>query len=316
MTGNAILVAVDDPSAGQWVDLLRAHSGGRPVRSLDDIGDPGDIAYACVFRAPPGLLASLPNLRLIFNLGAGVDRLFSDPLLPMVPIVRAAHPDLSMRMTEYVVLHVLRYHRREPVYEAQQRARIWESHAQPAASKVNVGVMGLGVIGTEAALVLARIGFNVAGWSASPKTIAGVATYHGKDGLGAFLAWTEILVCLLPLTDATRGILNRTLFAQLKSDGAAGGAYLINAGRGGLQVEDDILAALDDGTLAGATLDVFAQEPLPPESPMWTHAKVTLTPHNAGDVSPAVLIEDVVAQFARFERGEPLLNVVDRGRGY
>lgn len=316
MTGNAILVAVDDPDAGPWVDLFRAQSGGRPVRVPGDIGDPAEIVYACVLRAPPGLLASLPNLKVIVNLGAGVDGLLSDPLLPSVPIMRAAHPDLSMRMTEYVVLHTLRYHRRQPLYEAQQRGRIWEGHPQPAASEVNVGVMGLGVIGAEAALVLARIGFNVAGWSASPKAITGVATYHGDEGLSAFLARTEILVCLLPLTEATRGILNRALFARLKSNGAAGGAYLINAGRGGLQIDDDILAALNDGNLAGATLDVFAQEPLPPESPMWSHPKVTLTPHNAGDISPAILVSDVVAQFARFERGEPLSNVVDRGRGY
>jgi glyoxylate/hydroxypyruvate reductase A len=316
MTSNAILVAVDGPDAGQWADLFRAHGGGRPIRALGQIGDPADIAYACVFRAPPGLLASLPNLKLIVNLGAGVDRLFSDPKLPSVPIVRAAHPDLTMRMTEYVVLHTLRYHRRHPVYEAQQRQRIWKGHPQPAASEVNVGVMGLGVIGTEAALVLARIGFNVAGWSASPKIIAGVETVHGQEGLGAFLARTEILVCLLPLTEATRGILNRALFARLKSNGAAGGAYLINAGRGALQIDGDILAALDEGILAGATLDVFAQEPLPSESPMWVHPKVTLTPHNAGDLSPAALVGDVVAQFDRLERGEPLLNVVDRDRGY
>jgi glyoxylate/hydroxypyruvate reductase len=316
MASNTILVAVNDPVAALWVDLFRAHGGGRPVRALDDIGDPADIAYACTFRTPSGLLATLPNLKLIVNLGAGVDRLFEDPRLPSVPIVRAAHADLSMRMTEYVVLHTLRYHRRQPVYEAQQRGRVWKGHSQPPASEVNVGVMGLGVIGTEAAQVLARVGFNVAGWSRSPKSIAGIATFHGEEGLDAFLARTEILVCLLPLTPATNGILNRALFARLKSDGPAGGAYLINAGRGGLQIDGDILAALDDGTLAGATLDVFAQEPLPPENPMWTHAKVTITPHNAGDISPMVMVGEVVAQFDRFERGEPLLNVVDRDRGY
>jgi glyoxylate/hydroxypyruvate reductase A len=262
------------------------------------------------------LLATLPNLKLIFNLGAGVDRLFNDPSLPAVPIVRAAHADLSMRMTEYVVLHTLRYHRRQPLYAAQQSERIWKTHPQPVASEVNVGVMGLGAIGAEAASVLARIGFNVAGWSRSAKSVAGVETFHGEAGLDTFLARTEILVCLLPLTGATKGILNRALFAKLKSDGVAGGAFLINAGRGDLQIDGDILAALDDGILAGATLDVFAQEPLPPQSPMWTHAKVTVTPHNAGDISPTVLVSEILAQFDRFERGEPLLNVVDRARGY
>ena len=317
MNGNAILIAVDGPHAAEWIDLFRAQAGGRSVRAWPhDLGDPADIGYACVWRAPAGLLASLPNLRMIVSLAAGVDHLFDDPSLPNVPIVRAAHPDLSMRVTEYVVLHCLRYHRRQPLYDAQQRRRIWAVHPQPAASEVAVGVIGLGVIGGEAARVLARIGFRVAGWSASPKTIEGVATYHGPDGLDAFLARTEILVCLLPLTADTRGILNRSLFAKLKSDGAAGGAFLINAGRGGLQIDADILAALDDEVLAGATLDVFPQEPLPVDSPMWSHPKVTVTPHNAGDILPAFLAADVLDQIGRFERGEPLLHVVDRTRGY
>jgi glyoxylate/hydroxypyruvate reductase A len=164
--------------------------------------------------------------------------------------------------------------------------------------------------------VLARIGFQVAGWSTRAKQIDGVQTFHGTDGLDAFLAPTEILVCLLPLTPDTRHILNRDVFAKLKRDGAAGGAFLINAGRGGLQVDADILAALNDGTLAGATLDVFPQEPLPPDSPFWSHPKVTVTPHNAGDILPAYLVADVMQQIARLERGEPLMNLVDRSRGY
>jgi glyoxylate/hydroxypyruvate reductase A len=317
MSTNAILVAVDGPQAAEWAHLLRAQSDGRPVRSWpDDPGQPAEIGYACVWRAPAGLLATLPNLKMIVSLAAGVDHLFSDPTLPRVPIVRAAHPDLSMRMTEYVVLHTLRYHRRQPLYDSQQRERIWRVHPQPAASDVAVGVMGLGVIGREAASVLARIGFNVAGWSASAKRIDGIDVFHGPDALDAFLARTEILICLLPLTAATQGILDRRLFARLKRDGAAGGAFLINAGRGGLQIDADILAALDDGTLAGATLDVFPQEPLPPESPMWSHPKVTLTPHNAGDILPAIMVADVMRQIERFERGEALLNTIERDRGY
>ena len=317
MSGKAILIAVDGPHAGDWTEVFRAQAGDRPVRSWpNDLGDPADIAYACVWRAPPGLLVSLPNLRLIVSLAAGADHLFMDASLPNVPIVRAAHPDLSMRVTEYVVLHCLRYHRRQPLYDAQQRQHVWAVHPQPAASEVAVGVMGLGVIGGEAARVLARIGFQVAGWSFSPKTIEGVSTYHGAGGLDAFLARTEILVCLLPLTADTRGFLNRALFAKLKSDGAAGGAFLINAGRGGLQIDADILAALDGGVLSGATLDVFPQEPLPVDSPMWAHPKVTVTPHNAGDILPTFLAADVIAQIGRFDRGEPLLHLVDRKRGY
>lgn len=317
MSGKAILIAVDGPQAGEWADVFRAQAGSRPVRVWPhDVGDPAEIGIACVWRAPKGLLANLPGLRLIVSLGAGVDHLFSDPDLPDVPIIRAAHPDLSMRVTEYVVLHTLRYHRRQPLYDSQQRHRVWKVHPQPAASEVAVGVMGLGVIGSEAARVLARVGFQVAGWSASSKSIEGVDVFHGAAGLDRFLARTEILICLLPLTEATRGILDRRLFAKLKRDGAAGGAFLVNAGRGDLQVDADILAALDDGTLSGATLDVFPREPLPPDSRMWTHPKVTVTPHNAGDISPAFLAGDVMGQIGRLERGEPLLHVVGRARGY
>lgn len=316
MSGGAILVAVDGPQAAQWAELFRARGEGRPVRLWPEIGDASDVEIACVWRAPHGLLATLPNLRLIVNLAAGVDHLLADPNLPDVPIVRAAHADLSMRVTEYVVLHTLRYHRRQPLYEAQQRQRLWNEHPQPAASEVAVGVMGLGVIGTEAVRVLARIGFRVAGWSTSEKLVDGVETFHGPAGLDPFLARTEILICLLPLTKTTRGILNRSLFARLKRDGAAGGAFLINAGRGRLQIDGDILAALDDGTLSGATLDVFPHEPLPPESSLWAHPKATITPHNAGDILPDILVAEVMAQVARLDRGEPLLNVVDRTRGY
>jgi glyoxylate/hydroxypyruvate reductase A len=317
MSGRAILIAVDGPQGNAWADAFRGLTDGRPIRVWPhDIGDPAEIGIACVWRTPKGLLARLPNLRLAVSLAAGVDHLFSDPTLPDVPIIRATHPDLAMRVTEYVVLHTLRYHRRQPLYAVQQRERVWKEHPQPAASEVAVGVMGLGVIGSEAARVLARIGFQVAGWSASPKNIDGVHAFHGRDGLDAFLVRTEILICLLPLTDNTRGILNRALFAKLKRDGAAGGAFLINVGRGALQVDADIIAALDDGTLAGATLDVFPQEPLAMESPMWSHPKVTVTPHNAGDVLPAFLVADVMRQIDRQERGEPLLHVVDRRRGY
>jgi glyoxylate/hydroxypyruvate reductase A len=282
----------------------------------DQIGGPSEIAYACTWVAPHGALVGLPNLKLIANLGAGVDRLLADPSLPDVPIVRATHPDLAMRVTEYVVLHTLRYHRRQPLYEAQQRKRIWHEHPQPAASEVAVGVMGLGVIGGEAARVLARIGFKVAGWSATSKAISDIECFYGADGLDRFLARTEILICLLPSTPGTRGILNRGLFSKLKRNGALGAAFLINAGRGSLQIDEDILAALDDGTLAGATIDVFPQEPLAPESPFWSHPKITITPHNAGDISPAVMVGDVMRQIERLERGEPLTSLVDRARGY
>jgi len=245
-----------------------------------------------------------------------VDSLLADPALPMVPIARVAHADLTTRVTEYVVLHVLTHHRRQRLYAAQQRERSWRVHDQPAAGEVAVGVMGLGVIGAHAAGALAALGFKVAGWSRSPKTLSGIETFHGSAGIDAFLARTEILVCLLPRTPDTEGILNLALLRKLKRNGAANGAFLINAGRGPLQVDADIVAALEEGALSGATLDVFQQEPLPQASPLWSHPKVTITPHNAGDISPHVFAPHVVAQIERFERGLPLENAVDRAREY
>jgi glyoxylate/hydroxypyruvate reductase A len=317
MPADAILVAIDGTQAESWIPLLKQRAAGRDLRLWPDaIGDKSEIGYAFVWRPPRGLLASLPNLKVILNIGAGVDALLGDPALADVPIARAAHPDLTRRVVAYVVQHVLAFHNRARVYEAQQRQRVWKEHKHPSAEEVTVGIMGMGVIGGEAAQILARLGFRVAGWSRTPKAGPGVESFHGTAQLDAFLARTEILVCLLPLTAETEGLLNTKLFRKLKRDGAAGGAFLVNAARGRVQVDADIVAALDEGLLAAAALDVFPTEPLPPESPLWLHPKVTLTPHVAGDISPTVFVDQLFAQVDRVRRGEPLQNEVDRKRGY
>lgn len=314
---DAILLAVTGLDPKGWEERLRTLAPRREIRLWPQrLGDPADIAYACAWQAPRGLLAGLPRLKAIFSLGAGVDHVLADPDLPDVPVVRIVDPDLTMRMTEYVVLHVLMHHRGQRRYDAQQRSRVWHEHAQPPASAVAVGVMGLGVLGRDAASALRRIGFRVAGWSRTPKELPGIETFHGDDGLADFLRRTEMLVCLLPATPATRGILNLELLRGLERDGAAGGAYLINAGRGALQVDADILAALDEGSLAGATLDVFPTEPLPAASALWTHPLVTITPHNAAASDPAALVANVLRQIERCEAGLPLEAVVDRAAGY
>ena len=197
----AILLAITgagwDPA--EWQARFSALAPRRDLRIWPDrVGDPAAIAYACVWKPPAGLLERFSNLKAIFSLGAGVDHLIGDPDMPAVPIVRIVDRDLTARMTEYVVLHVLLHHRRLPVYRAQQRQRIWHEHAQPAASEVAVGILGLGVLGRDAAEVLGRIGFRVAGWSRTAKQISGIETFHGEAQLDAFLARTEILVCLLP----------------------------------------------------------------------------------------------------------------------
>jgi glyoxylate/hydroxypyruvate reductase A len=279
-------------------------------------GNPADVHYAAVWKPAPGELAAFPNLRVVFNLGAGVDALMADTSLPKVPLVRVAVGDLTQRMTEYVVLHVLMHHRQELYLRASQREKRWQPKFQWPAGAISVGVMGLGTLGSDAADVLRRLGFRVAGWSNSPKAIAGIECFHGKGELDAFLRRTDILVCLLPLTPDTRHILNRGLFTRLNRTSPMGAPVVINAGRGGLQNEADLLACLDDGTLGGVSLDVYATEPLPPDSPFWTHPNVVLTPHNAADTDPDEISRYVARQIARFEAGGALENLVDPARGY
>ena len=315
---GAILLAITGLDPKPWYDRFRLLAPQRDVRLWGGRAndDAAAVSYACVWQPPPRLLAGFPHLRAIFSLGAGVDHVTRDPHLPPVPIVRIVDPDLTMRMSEYVALHVLMHHRRQRLYDAQQRQRVWHEHDQPPASAVAVGVMGLGVLGCDAAAVLRRLGFRVAGWSRTPKELLGVESFHGAEGLDAFLRRTEILVCLLPATPATAGILNLELFRRLARDGAAGGPYLINVGRGALQVDADIAAALEEGSLAGATLDVFPTEPLPATSPLWIHPKVTVTPHSAAASDPDALVANILRQIERFEAGLPLEHVIDRDAGY
>ena len=185
---SAILLAVNGPQVGDWQAALRAQVKGRELRVWPETGAPDEIDYACVWLPPRGVLAELPRLKAVINLGAGVDHLLADPTLPEVPLARVAHPDLTMRVTEYVVLHVLIYHRRQRLYDAQQRQRQWRVHDQPAAGEVAVGIMGLGVIGRAAALALAGLGFRVAGFSRTSKRLPGVDTFHGTQMIDAFLA--------------------------------------------------------------------------------------------------------------------------------
>ena len=231
--------------------------------------------------------------------------------------MRVVSDDLTARMSEYVVWQVLDHHRMGPLYRSQQGRHLWrEDRRQPAAADVSVGIMGMGVLGTDAARKLSTLGFRVGGWSRGPKRIEGVACRHGEEGLGPFLAESDIVVVLLPLTEATRGILDIGLFRRMKADGPLGPPILINAGRGGLQNEDDILAALDARLLGAATLDVFNSEPLPENHPLWDHPRVTITPHAAATSVPAALVPPIVRQMEAHEAGRPFDNVVDRAAQY
>jgi glyoxylate/hydroxypyruvate reductase len=307
----------DNWAPERWKTRFDDVCGDRRVCLLPDASlDPAEVRYAAVWKPGAGELAAFPNLRVIFNLGAGVDALIADASLPNVPIVRVAVDDLTGRMTEYVVLHVLTHHRQEIYLRASQRKKRWEPKTQWPAGAISVGIMGLGNLGANAAEALKVLGFRVSGWSRLAKHIPGVTCFHGRDGLAPFLKSTNILVCLLPLTAETRHILDRNLFSMLDRSSPLGAPVLINAGRGRLQHEAELLDCLNDGTLGAATLDVFETEPLPPDSPFWTHPKVLLTPHNAADTDPDAISRYVAAQIQRYEAGHALENVVDVARGY
>jgi glyoxylate/hydroxypyruvate reductase len=313
----SILLAVSGWDPTSWRKQLETLLPSHPVATLGEPFDRAPIRYALSWRHPPGALASLPNLAAIFSLGAGADHLFADPALPLKPIVRVVDPDLTSRMSEWVVMHALIHLRQLRRYERQQRERIWaDDDDQPKAADISVGMLGLGVMGLDAAAKLKALGFKVGGWSRTRKSLPGVECFSGTDGLKRLLAQTDMLVVLLPLTNLTRGLIDASLIAGLKQGGRLGGPVLINAGRGGLQVEADILAALDSGLLKAASLDVFEHEPLPESSRLWTHPAVYMSPHNAAVSTPEATISSVVSQIAAFERGEPLMNVVDRRRGY
>nr|WP_321526791.1 glyoxylate/hydroxypyruvate reductase A [uncultured Cohaesibacter sp.] len=299
-----------------WIENLNKLLPDAEIRLSDDLGDPSEIDYALVWKGDTAFLKDLPNLKAIFSLGAGVEFLTQEPDLPNVPIVRVIGDDLTARMCEYVVLNVLMHHRHSLRSLNQQANRDWNQRPDAAAEDFRVGMLGIGVLGLAAARKLQNLGYRVSGWSRSLKQVDGLATYHGADGLDEMLAKTDILVSLLPHTPQTEGILNLDLFKKLAKDGPLGGPVIINAGRGKLQVEADIVTAIREGILAGASLDVFEQEPLPEDSPLWNLPNVIITPHIAAVSAPYATTKGIAEQILRNEAGEQMIGIVDRGAGY
>jgi glyoxylate/hydroxypyruvate reductase A len=308
----ALLFRSTVDSAARWRSQLTRLTHELDVRVWPEIGDPTEIDYALVWRPETGFLASLPSLKLILSLGAGVDHLLGDPQLPRhIPIVRLVDPHMTDAMSEYVILQVLRLHRRDLDYRAQQEAGIWRELDQQNAAEQRVGILGLGELGQDAAKKLKALGFDVAGWSRSQKSLPGVTSFAGAAGFAPLLSRSEILICLLPLTTETEEILNASTLALLPR-----GAALVNAARGAHLVEEDLLAALASGQVSAAVLDVFRQEPLPADHPFWRHPRVILTPHVAAFTNPTTAAPIILDNIRRFEDGRPLLNRVDLARGY
>lgn len=308
----ALLFRSSVDSEARWKPQFARLMPELEVRIWPEIGDPAEIDYALVWHPEPGLLASLPNLKLILSLGAGVDHILCDPHLPRgVPIVRLVDPYMTDAMSEYIILQVLRLHRQDLDYRTQQEKGIWLELDQKNAAERTVGILGFGALGQDAGRKLQGLGFNVALWGRRQRTVGGLRGYAGRAGLPALLGRSEILVCLLPLTAETEGILNASTFAMLPK-----GAALINAARGSHLVEHDLLAALASGRLSAAVLDVFRDEPLPGGHPFWHHPRIVVTPHIAAATHPPTAAPIILDNIRRFEAGRPLLNRVDPAQGY
>jgi glyoxylate/hydroxypyruvate reductase A len=303
-----------EAGAAEWREHFAAAGAALDVRWWDDPSvDPAAVRYVLVWDPEPGRLARYPNLRVIFGSGAGVDLITCDPDLPRhVPLVRMATPGAAQRMAEFVTWAALSLLKDARRIALQQAAGRWDTFdPEHTAAQRTVGIMGLGHMGEAAARMLRGVGFPVIGWSRTRKDIPGVRSFAGAAERDAFLAEAHILVCLLPATPETRGLIARPLLERLPD-----GAGLVNVGRGSHQRIEDILAALDSGKLSGALLDVFEQEPLPADHPAWTHPKLIVTPHVASLPPRRERAAHVAAQIAAHERGETLANTYDHDRGY
>lgn len=295
-----------------WVDHLSSLLPDWEVRKVDDFEDPATVDYVVVWKPPTGLIAGFPKLKATVSIGAGVDHVLADPDYPRhIPIIKTIGDDLTQRMREYVALHVLRFHRELPTLAVANSEARWQQIVVPPATGRTVGVMGLGILGRAAAQTLIDLGFQVRGWSRGGTDMAGLASFAGTDRLQEFLETCKILVCLLPLTPQTKGILNADLFAALPR-----GARIINAARGQHLVESDLLEALGSGQIASATLDVFDVEPLPTEHPFWRHPDILVTPHVASLIDPASGGRIIARNLVAFEQTGTAPHIADSSRGY
>ncbi|MFE0758649.1 2-hydroxyacid dehydrogenase [Inquilinus sp. NPDC058860] len=301
-----------EPARGEhWKSVFAIREPDLAFHIWPEVGDPAKVRYMAAWLPPDDMATGYPNLEVLFSVGAGVDQLNLDAVPPHVKVVRMLDPGVPDMMAEFVVTAAMTLHGGLLAHRHRQDLGAWEPLPfRPVASR-RVGVLGLGRLGSVACARLAAIGFQVAGWSRSRHAIAGVEAFSGADQLDAFLARTEILVCLLPLTGETRGILGSDLFRRLPD-----GAMVVNAGRGGHLDQEALLVALDSGRLAGAVLDVTDPEPLPADHPMRRHPRILITPHIAATAQPETSVEVVLENLRRLRTGEELLGLVDRRLGY
>lgn len=298
-------------NAAAWRDAFRQQLPDLEVRLWPEAGEAAEIEYLAFMRPDFGVLPPFPNLKAMFSRSAGVDGFVGHPKLPKAPIGKLEPSGGDPMMTEYVVMHVLRFHRDMPAYQARQARREWLRVPIVRPEERRVGFLGYGMMAKAPALILKSLEFKVSAWTRTPKPDAEIPVFHGPDQLAPFLAQTDIAVCLLPLTRETEGILCARTFAMMPK-----GAMVVNVGRGKHVVYEDLIAALDSGQLSYAALDALWPEPLPPESPLWLHTKITILPHVARRPNVAQLVTEIAANIRRLEKGQPLLQPIDLKMGY
>ena len=308
----ALVVIRNDNKTQRWIEAFKMADPGLTVYDYSQPHPKAEVRMAAVWKHPPGSLSQYPNLGAVHGLGAGVDFILEDPdLKPEWPVLRVTDPFLAADMAEYILAQILAYLRQLPDYQSDKFSRLWNPRPYRRIGDVTVGLMGLGALGTAAARLLTACGFSCLGWTRGSNPDVSFPVYRGSDGLGAFLSASHVLVCLLPLTPETRGILNRETFRVLPR-----GAFLINVARGPLLVENHLLESLESEMLSGACLDVFAEEPLPEAHPFWKHPGIQITPHIASVSEPASVVPQIEKNYKAFLTGEKLSNEVSRRLGY
>ena len=308
----ALLIIAPELEVEMFADELKRLDPDLDIRLWPQFGNADNVEFVLTWNHPLGEFNQFKNLKCIASLGAGIDHILRDPDLPHgVPITRVVQSSMSQFMSEYVILSVLHYCRQFDIYKNDLTAKRWQPRIPLLARDIGIGIMGMGQLGADAARKLTQLEFKVAGWSQTLKNIDGVKSFAGDHTLDDFLSRTHILVCLLPLTPATRGILNRRTFEKLPA-----GAYLINVARGAHLIEEDLLTALESGHLAGACLDVFQTEPLPADHPFWDHPNIMITPHISSITDPLAVMPQILKNYERMKSGKSFKHVVDRERGY
>ncbi|HWP17910.1 MAG TPA: glyoxylate/hydroxypyruvate reductase A [Burkholderiaceae bacterium] len=306
-----ILVWSSPLPAAPYTEALRAAAPDIPVWTEQDEPTPASVEAILAWRLKPGMASRYPNLRVLCSVGAGVDKLLVPDLPPGLPVTRVVDPQQAVQIAQYVVACTLRHTRDLPLYAAQQARAEWKRHPVRPAANCRVGLLGLGAVGQAIAAAFRPLGYPVAGWSRQPKRMEGVETFHGAGGLDALLARTDVLVCALPLTPQTRGLLDHARLSRLPA-----GAYVINVGRGEQLVESDLRRLLDEGHLAGAALDVFEREPPPADHWAWAHPKLLATPHIAAQAAYEVVAAQCAAALRAVRAGQRPPHAVDREAGY